>query len=221
VRDLLVVTPTRARPERIMRLASSINRTATAKTDLIVGLDDDDDTAAEVVEALKPYGVQCMRGPRAGLGPWSNTLVQAGFGDYKAYASLGDDHVPRTLGWDAECLSQLDAMGGGYVVPNGLLSPGLPEQVVISAPVVEALGWLCLPSLDHWYVDRAWYDFATITQRYRWLDKVMVEHWQDPSDQTGADAWATLEADRHVYATWLGSEQFAADVATVRKAIGA
>jgi hypothetical protein len=221
MRDLLVVTPTRGRPERILRLASSITRTATAKTDLIVGLDDDDPTAAETVEALKPFGVQCMRGPRTGLGPWSNTLVQAGFGDYKAFASLGDDHVPRTLGWDAECLRELELMGGGYAVPNGLLSPGFPEQVVISARVVEALGWLCLPGLRHWCVDQVWYDLGKMTHRLRWLERVMVEHWQDPTDQTAADQWAALRPDQVTYAKWLMSDQFDTDVQTVRKAIGA
>ncbi len=112
-------------------------------------------------------------------------------------------------------------MRGGYAVPNGLQSPGFPEQVVISAGVVEALGWLCLPDLSHWWVDQAWYDLGKMTHRLQWLDRVMVEHWQDPSDQTGADAWSSLEADRHAYAAWLGSDRFDADVQTVKEAIGA
>jgi hypothetical protein len=195
-------------------------RTATLKTDLRVGLDDDDPAGPETFEALKPYGVQCMTGPRAGLGPWSNTLALTGFGDYKAFASLGDDHVPRTLGWDAECLQALDGMGGGYAVPNGLISPGFPEQVVISAPVVEALGWMCLPGLHHWWVDQVWYDLGKHANRLRWLERTYVEHWQDPSDQTGADAWESMEADRLTYATWLGSDQFGQDAGIVRKATG-
>src|SRR5215469_6209278 len=104
MRDLLVVTPTRGRPDRVRLLANAISRTATHQTDLILGLDDDDPTAEGVMEHLQVYpNVKFMRGPRAGLGPWTNT------------------------------------MGAGLVAPNGILSPGFPEQVVISAPIVEAL----------------------------------------------------------------------------------
>lgn len=220
MRDLLVVTPTRGRPERALRLASAVSRTATAKTDICMAFDDDDETAAETVAALERYGVLSMIGSRQCLGPWTNQIVQAHFGGYKAFASFGDDHVPRTLGWDAECLRELETMGGGIVAPNGLLTPGMPEQAVISAPIVEALGWMCLPGLDHWYVDQVWYDLARATHRYLWLDKVMVEHWQDPSDATGTEAWKSLDHDRLQYAGWL-IDGYVKDTATARKAIGA
>lgn len=220
MRDLLVITPTRGRPDRVARLASSVHRTATLKTDLCLAFDDDDDTAAETLAVVEPIGnVRAMTGSRQGLGPWTNQIAQAHFGDYRAFASLGDDHVPRTLGWDAECLRALDAMGGGFVAPNGLLSPGFPEQVIISAPVVEALGWMCLPGLDHWYVDQVWYDLARYTHRYQWLEDVRVEHWQDASDATGQEAWSHLDRDRVTYATWL-LEGYGADVETARKAVG-
>src|SRR5215469_398185 len=221
MRDLLVVTPTRGRPDRVRLLANAISRTATHQTDLILGLDDDDDTAEGVMEHLQVYpNVKFMRGPRAGLGPWTNTMVAAELGNYKAYASFGDDHVPRTLGWDAECLQQLEEMGGGLVAPNGILSPGFPEQVVISAPIVEALEWMCLPGLQHWYVDQVWYDFGRMTGRYRWLDRVMVEHRQDPTDETGIASAGSMDLDREVYARWLLDEA-PADFETVRKAVGA
>lgn len=219
MRDLLVITPTRGRPERVVRLASSVQRTSTMKTDLCLAFDTDDETAQETMAAVEPYGVKAMIGDRQGLGPWTNQVAQAHFGDYRAFASLGDDHVPRTLGWDAECLRALETMGGGIVAPNGLLSIGMPEQVVISAQIVEALEWMCLPGLDHWYVDQVWYDLARATHRYQWLDRVYVEHWQDPSDATGTEAWSSIDRDRVVYATWL-LEGYAADVETVRKAVG-
>lgn len=219
MRDLLVITPTRGRPERALRLASSISRTATLKTDLCLAFDDDDETAPATVAAVQPYEVLCMAGPRQGLGPWTNQVAEAHFGDYKMFASFGDDHVPRTLGWDAECQREIEAMEGGIVAPNGLLSAGMPEQVVISASLVEALGWMCLPGLDHWYVDQVWYDLARATHRYRWLERVFVEHWQKPDDATGQEAWRSLDHDRIVYASWL-MEGYPADCDKARKALG-
>lgn len=220
MRDLLVITPTRGRPQRALRLASSIQRTSTLKTDLCFAFDTDDETADETMAACEPYGVQAMIGERQGLGPWTNQVAQAHFGDYRAFASLGDDHVPRTLGWDAECWRVLEAMEGGFVAPNGGLSPGLAEAVVVSAPIVEALGWICVPGLKHWWIDRAWLDLGSHMRRYQWLADIDVPHWQDPSDATGQEAWSSIDTDRVTYAAWL-LERFGADLETARKAVGA
>jgi hypothetical protein len=234
-----VITPSRGRPHRLRQMLDACLALSGPGTDVAVGYDNDD--ADGYRELALRYGgrvqVRWFCGPRTGLAGWTNRLVShysprrrphAGMnGDwdrlrYRAFASLGDDHVPRTPGWDGILLDAIDRMGGtGIVYGNDLfMGPKLPTGPVISADIVEALGWMCEPSLSHMYVDNVWSDIGLGAGCLAYVPEVVIEHvhcsaGKAPRDQVYADSEAATAADKAAYERWR-AQRMAGDVGKVR-----
>jgi hypothetical protein len=222
MRDLLVITPSRGRPERLRAMIDACLSLAEADTDIAIANDDDD------LYDLTGYGyawsgrVIWHHGPRAGLGAWTNHLAAAHSGEYRALASLGDDHVPRTRGWDRLLLEAIDGMGGeGIAYGDDLHQRGdLPTAPVISAGIVEAVGWMMEPSLSHMFVDNVWRDLGRAAGCLAYIPGVVIEHCHPDAgkadrDGTYAASVAGEEADRQAYERWR-RERMGIDVAKVR-----
>lgn len=225
MRDLLIITPSRGRPENVSRLVQAVAATSIRETDIQFGFDDDDpllnDNIAAALAAdryMEPWRVQPMVGRRKQLGPWTNEIAMMSVGRYRALASLGDDHEPVTFGWDAALLDIL-AVRPGFACPNGIRRVEYPEAVVISSPVVAALGWMCEPSLQHYCVDQVWLELAQAAGCWTYRPDVIIEHKPVTGDATHAGNLPHINPDALAWRTWQ-AERKAADVATVRKAIG-
>lgn len=223
MRDLLIVTPTRQRPDSARRLARAVAETATADTVLLLAVDDDDPSYDDGVD-----GAEVVRGPRRNCVQWSN-LIAAGHGPgYRAVASLGDDHVPETRGWDSRLLAAIDDMGGAGIAygDDGLQGENLPTAPVISMDIVTALGWLFLPQVRHYFADNAWKDIAQGAGCLAYLPDVIIRHLHccngtAPRDRVYADEEPAMEPDRAAYWAWRADpDGMAADVAKVRALTG-
>lgn len=224
--DLLVIVPSRGRPANIARLLNAVATTSEATTNVHVCVDDDDPElgAYETVYAQRPYrypGDVLETGPRKGLCAWTNEIAVRRVGEYRFLASLGDDHVPVTPGWDARLIRAIKDMGGtGIAYPWDGIREDVPEAVVMSSDIVAALGWMCLPGLSHFYPDNVWADLGRGADCLRHCRAVAVDHvhpraGRAAGDATYADAGSKLAADKNVYQQWR-REQMAADVAAVR-----
>jgi hypothetical protein len=218
--DLLIITPTRGREKNAQRLIDAVAATCTARTDLILAVDDDD---AGSYADLKPGAAEVVRGPRVTFSERTNRIAAGHGPGYRAVASLGDDHLPHTTGWDAAILAALDDMGGTGIVYGNDIGQGenLPTAVVISTDIVAALGWMCLPACDHYYVDAAWLDLGREAGCLRYLPDVIVEHLHysrgaSPNDQTYADHAGSWQHDEAAYRAWRRNGM-AADVDKIRK----
>jgi hypothetical protein len=222
--DLLVITPSRGRPQNAARLIDAVRRTSAAVTHVHIAVDEDDPALPEYRKA-----VRCMRdgdefetGPRGGLAAWTNRVAVRRAGEYRYLASFGDDHEPRTPGWDAALIRAIEDTGGtGFAYPWDGTREDIPEAVVVSSDVVAALGWMCEPSLSHWYVDNVWADLGKGAGCIRYLRAVAVDHHHPGAGKARVDATyraagAGISADRAAYETWR-SERMAADVAVVRE----
>jgi hypothetical protein len=219
VRDLLIITPTR-RPGSARRLAEAAQATCTAVTDLILAVDDDD-TGFDGYSP--PPGVIVARGPHGTPGQWTNRIAAAFTGQYRAYASLGDDHLPRTPGWDTLLLDAIDAMGGtGIAYGNDLLQGELlPTAPVITADITTALGWMFLPACQRFFCDNVWLDLGRETGLIRYVPQVTVEHLHyaggkapfDAVYEAAAPSWAHDEAAYHQWR----STGLAGDADAIRK----
>ncbi len=109
MRDLLIITPSRRRPASVKRLTEAVAETCTARTDLVFAFDDDD---PDVPDSIAAAGAAAhVTGPRQSMCAWTNVVAAEHVGEYRALASLGDDHVPRTKGWDTMLLESLDRSG--------------------------------------------------------------------------------------------------------------
>lgn len=220
--DLLVIVPSRGRPQNIARLLDSVRETSRAETHLHVAVDEDDPKLPQYEAVMAAAGGEhdvLETGPRKGLCAWTNDIAVRRAGEYPFLASLGDDMVPRTPGWDAGLIRGIRDMGGtGFAYPWDGVREDIPEAVAMSSDIVEALGWMCEPSLAHWYPDNVWADLGRGAGCLRHLRVIAVDHRnavaEGRADQTAKDNGKSLEADRDAYWAWRRN-RMAGDVAVI------
>ncbi len=218
MRDLLIITPTRGRPDAALRLAEACRLTCTAQADLILAVDDDDTS----YDRLDLGAAVVVRGPRQTCGQWTNQITAADGPDYRAVASLGDDHVPRTHGWDSLLLAAIDDMGGtGIAYPDDLgQRENLPTAPVVSSDIPAALGWFFCPPMIHYWCDNVLKDIGEGAGCLQYVPEAVVEHihpgWgKTEMDVTYYEAWPAGDHDKAAYEDWRAGGM-AADVEKVR-----
>lgn len=222
--DLLVIVPSRGRPANVRRLVRTLAQTLESKATLALGLDDDDPTLPETCAAIAdaPFPVSLHTGRRNTWAGWTNDIAMSAAGRFRALCSLGDDHVPLTQGWDAQLMSAIDRAGGtGFAYANDLLQGyRLPTAVVVSSDIVRSLGWLCQPSLRHYFADNVWMALGESAECIKYLPFVAIEHRHHARtgqfDATYSEALAYWQADHAAYRTWC-HEQKAADVRKIKE----
>ena len=220
MRDLLIITPTRKREKNANRLIDAVADTCTAQTDLMLAIDDDDDSYVNL-----RLGARVLRGARQSCPAWSNEIAAKYGPGYRAVASLGDDHLPVTEGWDTLMLAALDDMGGTGIVYGDDIGQGvnLPTAPVISSDIPAALGWLFLPTARHLFCDNVWLDLGREADCLRYLPGVVIEHLHhsrgaSPRDQTYEETRGAWTADEAAYHAWRRSPTgMPADVDKIRK----
>jgi hypothetical protein len=216
--ELLVIVPSRGRPQSIARLLDAVHATSRAVTHLHVAVDEDDETLPlyeAVMARAGGAGDTLEPGPRRDLAGWTNKIAVARAAEYPFLASFGDDHVPVTPGWDRALVRAISTAGGtGFAYPFDGTREDIPEAVVMSSDIVAALGWMCQPGLSHWYVDCVWADLGRAIGCLRYLRAVKVEHVRGKADLTAAQSGEHLSADRDAYYRWRKTAM-AADIATV------
>lgn len=109
--------------------------------------------------------------------------------EYEAIGFMGDDHRPRTPGWDSAYLDELRKLRSGYVYGNDLLmGERIPTQVAISSTIIRSLGFFGPPGFWHLCVDLTWKDMGTGLQRISYLDDVVIEHMHPANGKSEEDA---------------------------------
>ncbi len=208
--DLEVIVPSRGRPEAVAELIAALNRTCAATTGITLAVDADDPAHADyaslpaevltaenrsMVEALNRAALTVTNGPDAPF----------------AVAFLGDDHRPRTKGWDQAYLDALREMGTGIVYGNDLYQGArIPTQVAMTSDIIRTLGYMAPPDLTHMYVDNAWLALGRAIGAIRYLPDVIVEHLHPVADKADWDegyervnAPEVYAHDKAVYDRWV------------------
>ena len=235
---MLVLVPTRGRPANAQRLADACAATCKGATDVLFVVDDDDPEVdgylarfPEHFDATARRGVAVQVQPppeRPGLAgalnaaavPWADT------GAYFALANLGDDHVPRTHGWDEWWMGALVALGIGVVYGDDLIQGELMATAVgLTADIVRTLRWMAAPGMDHLRIDLAWCDLGRALNRLVYLPETVIEHLHPavgkaPHDDgyAHANSPTMVEHDAIGYHAWK-DHQLAVDVALLRDTI--
>ena len=141
-----------------------------------------------------------------------------------AVGFMGDDHRPRTVGWDKEYLDALRELGTGIVFGDDLYQGDkLPTQCAMTSDIVRALGYMAPPTLTHMYVDNFWRDLGTEADCLYYLPDVVVEHMHPIVGKAEWDEGhlrvndrQVIDADEAAYVEHQTSGRFAADVAKVK-----
>lgn len=182
--ELLVVVPSRGRPHTVPELVEAFAETCAADTWLLFAVDESDPTVEHYVNrALDRVGgsvtVACRVYSSSSMVEALNFAVLQAVGQFKdlvAVGFLGDDHRPRTKGWDRAYLDALKS-SPGIVYGNDLFQGGeIPTQCAMSASWVRALGFMAAPVLTHLYVDNYWLTLGKATGCITYLPDVVVEH---------------------------------------------
>lgn len=217
MRDLLLIVPSRNRPKNIIRLVEAMKETCTGDTQLLVCLDVDD--AAQYLPLIE--GVWYVVGEPQQLGSWTNRSVRMYGDDFRFLGSIGDDHVPRTPGWDEVVCATLTEMGTGMCFGDDLLQGSdLPTACFMTSDIVRALGFMCPPTLVHMYVDNFWLELGNALGRLRYLPDITIEHMHFTRGKSSNDAVyssgeSLMDRDKVAFASYM-AESFDQDVAKVR-----
>lgn len=223
--DLGIIVPSRGRPERLRELLDAIEANSTSETIVYVATDYDDPALEAYVDMIKDHdaAVYHVSGPRKSLSQWTNILAGRAIAGCEYVASLGDDHRPRTHGWDEQLIKAIEKLDGpGFAYGNDLLQGAwLPTAWVVSSVVVDALGWMMLPTCEHMYVDNVIKTLGEATGRLIYQPSVVIEH-EHPSagkakwDESYAETNRApqYERDHDAFQAWRAGQMFK-DAATL------
>lgn len=229
--DLVVIVPSRGRPQAAIELSQAFAETCTADTRLVFAVDDDDPTRGDYCVDLAAYrgaSVVLIENPTNMVGALNRAASI--FADESAFAIgfMGDDHRPRTVGWDKEYLDALREVGTGIVYGDDLYQGDkLPTQCAMTADIIRTLGYMCPPNLRHMYVDNFWMDLGSQADCLYHLPDVVIEHMHPVAGKadwdeghTRVNAREVYDADALAYEKY-GNERFAEDLDKVRALVGA
>jgi hypothetical protein len=231
--DLLMIVPSRGRPQNVAALLEAWRETATGAADLLVAVDEDDPAVDQyqLVRAGGSWPAELGRfhlvvGERLRLGGTLNKIAQTQARNYRIVGFMGDDHRPRTQGWDLDMLDALDELGTGMVYADDLFQrQNLPTAIAMTSDIVRALGYMVPGGLVHLYIDDAWKALGEGIGRLRYLPDVVIEHLHPSAGKATMDdsyretnSQEQFDADRHRFEDW---KRFSldADVTRLRELI--
>jgi hypothetical protein len=170
VSRLLVIVPSRKRPKACAELLTEFLKTS-EDAEIIFGLDDDDKSQfpTEVLEAAEIN-------PRLRMGGTLNLLAKKYADKYDYLGFMGDDHRPRTQGWDRILCDAIGEKPGVAYGDDLLQGANLPTAVVLSSSIVRKIGYMVPPTLIHMYMDNFWRDFGDKLGNLVYRADVVIEH---------------------------------------------
>ena len=202
---MLVIVPTRGRPNSAARLVEAFESTHAYDADLLFCVDDDDPFASQYFFS----GASVTMGPRLRIGPTINAAAVAHADDYEVLGFMGDDHLPRTDQWDVKVLAALDEMSTGIVYGDDLFQrQALPTAVFMTSNIVQSLGYFNPPALLHMYLDNSWKTWGERADCLRYLPDVIIEHLHPvngkaQNDDSYSESSQLMEPDRIAYEEYL------------------
>jgi Glycosyl transferase family 2 len=221
MRNLVVLVPSRNRPQNIADLIKSFDETET-ESDLIVIVDDDEPQ----MDAYLQLGCDVFMVEKRGKGMAKplNFAARHFAHKYRHFAFLGDDHRPRTKHWDNTFINALDELGTGLVYGNDLLQgENLATAVAITGNIVHALGGMVPPDMIHLYLDNFWMTLGKDLNALRYIPEVVLEHlhpiagkaqWDEGYQSVNAEE--VYSADKKALDDYLASDSYSELLAALR-----
>lgn len=186
---LLTLVPTRNRVENALSLLETWYSTTTEPdSGLLFIVGEEDPRFEEYKDKIRSSHLLTF--PERGLVKALNYAVSCGYAEnYEAIGFMGDDHRPRTYGWDKSYLDSLRELGYGYVYGNDLLvGERIPTQVAISSSIIRTLGFFGPPGFTHLNVDLTWKDMGEALGKLKYLPEVIIEHMHPAAGKAEEDS---------------------------------
>lgn len=211
--NLALIVPSRGRPHNIQEILN-LDELNDGNVDLFVGIDDDD---PEKEQYKKLDGIyQWVEGPRLRMVGTLNAIANDIAKDYYAVGFIGDDHRPRTKGWDSQVLESLHNMGTGFTHgDDGHWGDQLATYIFMTSDIIRTLGYMAPPTFTHLYIDNVWSDLSRAVDRFSYLPNLLIEHVHPAFQQTEWDslykevnADSMYAKDRQAYEKYKESQFF-------------
>jgi hypothetical protein len=200
---MLVIVPSRNRPHSVYDLLRCWEQTG-ATAQLLVAVNSDDPAVDAYMNLLKdaPPHVRWLRCPTSTMISALNYAAMQLSGKHDIVGFMGDDHRPRTYGWDERIREQFAAYGPSVVYANDQLQGvALPTQVFLPGEFVRRVGAFAPATLTHLYADNYWKAVGEGVGALRYLPDVIIEHVHPVAGKVSWDedylrANSTYDSDR-------------------------
>ena len=225
---LVVIVPTRRRPRNIPPLLEAFALASHPETALFVAVDGDPEHQQDYADAWEEHCEvdrdQLWIGTdRLGMCPRLNLSAGMVLADCAPtiVGFMGDDHRPRTVGWDQRIIDAMPPLGVVYT-DDGFQGENLPTSVFMDAELIRRLGWMVPPGIGHLFCDNAWKTLGEALGTLVYLSDVLIEHMHPHADKAPMDAgYAEVnsarqwEADEAAFRRWVAAD-LPRDVARVK-----
>ena len=176
---MCVVVPSRGRPENADRLAKAFIDTNT-EADLYFIVDNDDPRWVEYTNHDR-YKVLPADNKTGGCAASLNTgavylLDITKFPFYDYFVFMGDDHLPRTEGWDKAFMEALGHNTGIVYGDDLLQGANLPTAFGMSRDLVNELRGMTFPGCIHLFFDNFVKQLGLDLNYLKYLPNVIIEH---------------------------------------------
>lgn len=176
---MCVVVPSRGRPENAERLAQAFKDTNT-EADLYVIIDNDDPKWNEYAKS-ENYKKLPADNKTGGCAKSLNTgavylLDITKFPLYNYFVFMGDDHIPRTQGWDKAFIQALGQNTGIVYGDDLLQGANLPTAFGMSRDLVNELRGMTFPGCVHLFFDNFVKQLGLDLEYLKYLPDVIIEH---------------------------------------------
>jgi hypothetical protein len=197
-----VLIPSRGRPENIKRFMQAVRDTE-ADVHVYVGVDADDPKLNDYWELqIRNTGLYINESPiRQKFGPTLNRLVDFMLSDtlsgenYQYIMWCGDDHVPRSKGWDKAYADKLDELKLGIVYGNDLvMGEAIATQLCMTRNIPEALGYAVPEGFVHLYIDNYFMELGRSIDKLVYMPDVIIQHMH-PCAGTAEEDLTYIEAN--------------------------
>jgi hypothetical protein len=177
MKEMIILVPTRGRPSNAVELLAEHDKLST-HSDILFIIDANDpehDQYEFEVGADKCMTIENeTRGMAYPINKAANAIVKEN--KYQYFAFLGDDHRPRTAGWDGILIQAMQRRPSMAYSNDLLQGERLPTMITMTSDIVAALNGMVPPKMKHLYLDNFWKKLGQDLGALTYLDHVIVEH---------------------------------------------
>ena len=187
---MCVVVPSRGRPENAERLAQAFKDTG-AEADLYIVIDNDDPKWNEYAKS-ENYKKLPADNKTGGCAKSLNTgavllLDITKYPLYDYFVFMGDDHLPRTPGWDKAFIQALGTNTGIVYGDDLLQGANLPTAYGMTRDLVNELRGMTFPGCVHLFFDNFVKQLGLDLEYLKYLPDVIIEHMHPAAGKAEMD----------------------------------
>jgi len=177
MKQMIILVPTRGRPSNAVELLAEHEKLST-HSDILFIIDANDPEHDQYEFEVGAH--KCMtienetRGMAYPINKAANAIVKEN--KYQYFAFLGDDHRPRTAGWDGILIQAMQRRPSMAYSNDLLQGERLPTMITMTSDIVAALNGMVPPKMKHLYLDNFWKKLGQDLGALTYLDHVIVEH---------------------------------------------